>query len=252
MRVPIERITNRIHVIRGVKVMLDRDLAELYGVETKVLKQAVKRNIDRFPSDFMFELAKEENQALRSQNVTLKRGQHSKYLPYVFTEQGVAMLSSVLKNDRAIQVNIQIMRAFTQLRQLLSTHKDLKRKIEAMEKKYDENFCIVFEAIKQLLEADEAPRKKIGFTVKEKQKSYGKSALKPTNGLDLTPKARAIWEAIPGNVQIKILNNVWCVNCKKTSGIGGNVSGKVSKGMLVLHGKCTRCGGGVARVIENE
>ena len=133
MNVPIERITNRIYVIRGIKVMLDRDLAELYGVETKVLKQVVKRNINRFPADFMFELTKVENQALRSQNVTLKRGQHSKYLPYVFTEQGVAMLSSVLKSDRAIQVNIQIMRAFTQLSQLLSTHKDLKKKIEAIE-----------------------------------------------------------------------------------------------------------------------
>jgi phage regulator Rha-like protein len=252
MNVPIEIIANRIYVIRGIKVMLDRDLAELYGVETKALKQAVKRNIDRFPADFMFELTKRENQTLRSQNVTLKRGQHSKYLPYVFTEQGVAMLSSVLKSDRAIQVNIQIMRAFTQLRGLLSTHKDLKVKIEAMEEKYDENFRIVFEAIKQLLEADETPKKKIGFTVKEKQKSYGKAEFESPNGLDLTPKARAIWESISGNIQLKLLNNVWCVNCRETTGIGGDVTGKVAKGMLVLHGKCTRCGGAVARVIENE
>jgi hypothetical protein len=100
--VPIELIASKIYLIRGIKVMLDRDLAELYGVETKVLKQAVRRNIDRFPDDFMFELTKGENQSLRSQNVTLKRGQHSKYLPFAFTEQGVAMLSSVLNSDRAI------------------------------------------------------------------------------------------------------------------------------------------------------
>jgi len=252
MDVPVERITRKIFVIRGSKVILDRDLAKLYDVETRVLKQAVKRNIDRFPTDFMFELTKVEYQALRSQNVTLKRGQHSKYLPYVFTEQGVAMLSSVLKSERAIQVNIQIMRAFTQLRQLLSTHKDLKKKIEAMEKKYDENFRIVFEAIKQLLEAPEKPKKKIGYTVKEMQKVYSKSKLQRPDDLTLTPQARTIWKAIPGNVQLELLNNVWCFNCKETTGIGGDVTGKVSKGMLVLHGRCTRCGGAVARVIENE
>ena len=172
--VPIELIASKIYLMRSVKVMLDRDLAELYDVETKVLKQAVRRNIDRFPADFMFELTKEENQSLRSQNVTLKRGQHSKYLPFAFTEQGVAMLSSVLKSNRAIQVNIQIMRAFTQLRKMLSTHEDLKRKIESMEKKYDQHFQIIFEAIKQLLKTDEKPKKKIGYTVKEKQKTYGK------------------------------------------------------------------------------
>jgi phage regulator Rha-like protein len=176
--VPIERIASKIYLIRGLKVMLDRDLAELYGVETKVLKQAVRRNIDRFPADFMFELTEEENQSLRSQNVTLKRGQHSKYLPFAFTEQGVAMLSSVLKSDRAIHVNIQIMRAFTQLRQMLSTHKDLKRKIESMEKKYDQQFQVVFEAIKQLLSEEDKPKKKIGFTVREKQKAYGEKAKK--------------------------------------------------------------------------
>jgi phage regulator Rha-like protein len=122
----------------------------------------------------MFELTKEENQTLRSQNVTLKRGQHSKYLPFAFTEQGVAMLSSVLNSDRAIQANIQIMRAFTQLRQMLSTHDDLKRKIEAMERKYDQRFRIVFDAIKQLLDTESRPKRKIGFKVKEPQASYGK------------------------------------------------------------------------------
>jgi len=171
--VPLERITGKIYFIRGQKVMLDRGLAELYEVETKVLKQAVRRNIDRFPEDFMFELTKDEFEILRSQIVTSSWG-GTRYQPMAFTEQGVAMLSSVLNSRRAIQVNIQIMRAFTQLRQMLSTHADLKRKIEAMEKKYDQQFQIVFEAIKQLLETESKPRKKIGFTVKEKQKAYGK------------------------------------------------------------------------------
>jgi len=177
--VPVERIASKIYLIRGMKVMLDRDLAELYGVETKVLKQAVRRNVDRFPADFMFEFTKDEFNNLRSQIVTSSWG-GARYLPMAFTEQGVAMLSSVLKSNRAIQVNIQIMRAFTKLRKMLSTHKDLKRKIESMEKKYDQQFQVVFEAIKQLLETDEKPKKKIGYTVKEKQKKYGKkkSALK--------------------------------------------------------------------------
>ncbi len=152
--------------------MLDKDLVELYDVETKALKQAVRRNIDRFPADFMFELIKEENLSLRSQNVTLKRGQHSKYLPFAFTEQGVAMLSSVLKSDRAIRVNIQIMRAFTQLRKMLSTHEDLKRKIESMEKKYDEQFQIVFQAIKQLLSEKDKPKKKRSGTHEKKNKKH--------------------------------------------------------------------------------
>jgi len=172
---PMERITSKIYFIRGQKVMIDRDLADLYGVDTKALKQAVRRNIKRFPADFMFELKSEEEKASRSQFVTLKRGQHSKYLSFAFTEQGVAMLSSILNSDRAIQVNIQIMRAFTKLREMLSTHEDLKIKIEAMEKKYDQQFQVVIEAIKQLLETEAKPRKKIGFTVKEKQKAYAKS-----------------------------------------------------------------------------
>ncbi len=175
--VPIELIASKIYLIRGIKVMLDKDLAGLYDVETKVLKQVVRRNINRFPSDFMFELTKDEFNNLRSQIVTSSWG-GARYLPMVFTEQGVAMLSSVLKSDRAIQVNIQIMRAFTQLRKMLSTHEDLKRKIESMEKKYDEQFQIVFEAIKQLIETDEKPKKKIGYTVKEKQKKYGKRGKK--------------------------------------------------------------------------
>lgn len=161
---PSETITNKIYFIRGLKVMLDRDLAELYGVETKVLKQAVRRNIKRFPDDFMFELTQKEEISLRSQIVTLEgKGKHSKYLSMVFTEQGVAMLSSVLKSERAIQVNILIMRAFNSLRQMLATHEELKNKVEAMEAKYDKQFRIVFEAIKQLLETEKKPRRKIGF-----------------------------------------------------------------------------------------
>ena len=158
--VPIELIASKIYLIRGIKVILDRDLAELYGVETKVLKQAVRRNIDRFPVDFMFEMTEMEFEDWRSQFVTSKSDKMGlRYKPMAFTEQGVAMLSSVLKSNRAIHVNIQIMRAFTQLRKMLSTHKDLKRKIESMEKKYDEQFQIVFEAIKQLLSEEDKPKK---------------------------------------------------------------------------------------------
>lgn len=251
--VPVELIASKIYLIRGIKVMLDKDLAELYGVETKRLKEQVRRNIERFPQDFMFELTKDEYQALRSQIATLKRGQHSKYAPFAFTEHGVLMLSSVLNSERAIQVNIQIMRTFTKLREMLSTHKDLKRKIEFIEKKYDEQFQIVFEAIKQLLTEEDKPKKKIGFTVKEKQKAYAKKAKnkKPSTDGSFTPKAKKIWEAIPGIIQFKILNNVWCVQCRKESSIG-NLTGKIESGMLVLRGFCTKCGGEVARVIENQ
>ncbi len=161
--IPQETVESKIFSIRGKRVMIDRDLANLYQVETKVLNQAVKRNIQRFPEDFMFQLTREEFNSLRSQFVTLKRGQHSKYLPYAFTEQGVAMLSSVLNSERAIQVNIQIMRAFIKLKEMLSTHKDLKQKIEEMEKKYDYQFKIVFDAIKQLLEPLTETKGKMGF-----------------------------------------------------------------------------------------
>ena len=171
--IPIELIASKIYLIRGIKVMLDRDLAELYGVETKVLKQAVRRNIDRFPADFMFELTKDEFNNLRSQIVTSSWG-GARYLPMAFSEHGVLMLSSVLNSERAVQVNIQIMRTFTKLREMMATHSDLKRKIESMEKKYDKQFQIVFEAIKQLLSEEDKPKKKIGFTVKEKQKAYAK------------------------------------------------------------------------------
>ena len=162
---PRDMIENKIFLIRGENVMIDSDLAELYAVETKQLTRQVRRNIKRFPSDFMFQLSRDEyNEILRCQFGTLKRGQHSKYLPYVFTEQGVAMLSSVLNSERAIQVNIQIIRTFTKLRKMLLTHIELRRKIEAMEGKYDKQFKVVFEAIKQMLELPEkAKNKKIGF-----------------------------------------------------------------------------------------
>lgn len=144
--------------------MLDRDLAALYGVETKMLNRAVKRNTERFPEDFMFQLTKEEYMALlRFQFGTLKRGQYSKYSPYVFTENGVAMLSSVLNSRRAIQVNIQIMRTFTKIREMITTHKELRQKIEEMEKKYDYQFKVVFDTIKQLIEPPQEPKRKMGF-----------------------------------------------------------------------------------------
>jgi phage regulator Rha-like protein len=164
--IPNESIVNKIVFLRGEKVLLDYDLAELYSVETKVLKQAVRRNIKRFPGDFMFELTKEENQSLRSQNVTLKRGQHSKYLPFAFTEQGVAMLSSVLNSERAIEVNISIMRAFVQLRKMIASNNKLARKLAELEQhleSHDEQIQAIFEAIRQLMTPPEKPRKKIGF-----------------------------------------------------------------------------------------
>ncbi len=157
-----KRILTKIYLIRGVKVMIDRDLAELYKVETKVLKQAVKRNYTRFPDDFMFELTGDEFEILRSQIVTSRWG-GIRYAPMAFTEQGVAMLSSVLNSERAIQVNIQIMRAFTKLRQMILSYDDLRKKIEAMESKYDKQFKIVFDALKELLATESKPKKKIGF-----------------------------------------------------------------------------------------
>jgi hypothetical protein len=143
-------------------VILDRDLADLYEVDTKQLKRQVRRNMTRFPDDFMFELTEDEFVNLRCHFGTSRWG-GTRYMPMAFTEQGVAMLSTVLKSERAIQVNIQIMRAFTMLRQMISSHDELREKIEAMEKKYDGQFRIVFEAIKELLDIKSKPKKKIGF-----------------------------------------------------------------------------------------
>ena len=171
-----ERIERSILLLRGHKVMLDDVLAELYDVQTKVFNQAVKRNRNRFPSDFMFQLTDEEYHSLRSQFVTLDtgRGRHRKYLPYAFTEQGVAMLSSVLRSNRAVQVNIEIMRAFVRLREVLATHKDLAAKLEAIEKKYDAQFKVVFDAIRQLMIPPEPKKRKIGFLVRERAARYGR------------------------------------------------------------------------------
>lgn len=159
---PQEVIESKIFLVRGKKVLFDRDLAALYGVETKVLNRAVKRNIGRFPEDFMFQLSKEELANLRFHFGTSNRG-GQRYLPYAFAENGVAMLSSVLNSERAINVNIQIMRIFTKLREMLATHKELQKKIDEMEKKYDHQFKIVFDAIRQLIEPPEPKKKKIGF-----------------------------------------------------------------------------------------
>lgn len=166
--IAVEVIASRILMVRGKKVMLDSDLAKLYDVEAKYLKRQVRRNIVRFPVDFMMQLTRKEYQELlRCQIGTLEKGKHSKYLPYVFTEQGVAMLSSVLKSERAILVNIQIMRAFVQFKRIVFTNRELKRKIEDMEAKYDKQFAIVFQAIKQLLEPSKVlERRIVGFSKK--------------------------------------------------------------------------------------
>ncbi len=162
---PIERIEKRILLLRGQKVMLSTDLAELYEVAPRILVQAAKRNIERFPGDFMFQLNLQEVVSLRSQSVILKRGQHIKYRPYAFTEHGILMLSSVLQSQRAIQVNIEIMRAFVKLRELLASHKDLALKLAEMEKKYDSQFKVVFDAIRELMTPIDPPPKprRIGF-----------------------------------------------------------------------------------------
>ena len=194
--VPALRIAQSICLLRGQKVMLDFDLAALYGVATKVLNQAVKRNRERFPADFMFQLTAEETSNLRSQFVTLrsqtignqliamnrsqfvtlKRGQNIKYRPYAFTEEGVAMLSSVLNSARAINVNIAIMRAFVKLRETLETNRELARKFAELEKrvgKHDAKIDAILDAIRQLMAPPEEPRREIGFHVREKASRYG-------------------------------------------------------------------------------
>jgi phage regulator Rha-like protein len=175
--VPPERIERSILLIHSHKVMLDADLATLYGVETKQLIQAVKRNIFRFPSDFMFQLNKEEFENLRSHFGASSRWGGRRYPPYAFTEQGVAMLSSVLRSKRAVQVNIEIMRTFVRLRRILASHAGLARKLDALEKKYDAQFKIVFDAIRQLMAPPEPEpsKKRIGFLVEEPHVPYESS-----------------------------------------------------------------------------
>lgn len=172
--ITVQTIERKIYLIRGLKVMLDSDLAELYEVPTKALVQAVKRNANRFPLDFMFQLENQDVAGLRSQIVTLKqeRGKHRKYLPYAFTEQGVAMLSSVLNSDRAVEVNIQIIRVFVKLREMIASHKNLARRLDAMEKEYDAQFRVVFDAIRELMAPPDEDKRKIGFLAKESRAIY--------------------------------------------------------------------------------
>lgn len=166
--IPVERIEQSIRLIRGDKIMLDRDLASLYEVETKALVRAVKRNLDRFPEDFMFQLSQEEFDDLRCQFGTSSAWGGRRYAPYAFTEQGVAMLSSVLRSPRAVAVNVEIMRAFVRLRQMLASNAELARKLDALQKRYDDQFQIVFDAIRQLMSPPEAkPKRRIGFHVVE-------------------------------------------------------------------------------------
>jgi hypothetical protein len=165
-------IDRRIVIVRGHRVLLDADLARLYGVEVKSLNQAVRRNRERFPADFMFRLTAQELRSLRSQIVTLNdagngsrgRGRHTKYPPYAFTEQGVAMLSSVLRSERAVQVNVEIMRAFVRLRGLVARDQELSRRLDRLESKYDRHFKVVFDAIRELMTPlQPAPKRRIGF-----------------------------------------------------------------------------------------
>jgi phage regulator Rha-like protein len=161
-----EKIVDKIHLIRGKKVMIDRDLAELYGVETKRLKEQVNRNLSRFPKHYMFELTQKEYESLRSQNATLKQGAHTKYLPYAFTEHGVLMLANVLKSARAIEMSIKVIDIFVKLREMLLTHKDILLKLELLEKQVVQNseeIQTIFSALKQLLNPPQEPRKRIGF-----------------------------------------------------------------------------------------
>ena len=181
--VPIEKIRSIILLLRGQKVILDRDLAELYGVETGALNRAVKRNVERFPKDFMFRLTAEEVRFLRCQIGISKKGRGGRrYSPYAFTEQGVAMLSSVINSRRAIAVNIEIMRTFVKLRRFLSTQAELERKLVELEKHlrdHDQKIQTIFEAIRQLMSPPPEPsRRKIGFHAQERRAVYGKKKTK--------------------------------------------------------------------------
>ena len=169
--VAMEVIEQKILLLRGEKVMLSPHLAELYGVETRTLNQAVKRNCDRFPEDFMFQLTADEVGWLVSQNVIPHRKHFGGSLPYAFTEQGVAMLSSVLNSKRAVEVNIMVVRTFVKLRKMIATHKDLSRKLRELEKKYDGQFKVVFNALRQLMVNPEPKAKRIGF-IKESKAVY--------------------------------------------------------------------------------
>lgn len=170
--IPIERIENKIYQIRGQKVVIDSDLAQIYGVTTKRFNEQVKRNANRFPEDFMFQLTAEEDENLRSQIATSKKTRGGRrYLPYVFTEHGALMAANVLSSDRAVEASVQVVRAFVKLRQMLTDNAELARKVEALEKKYDTQFKVVFDAIRKLMMPPDAPKGKIGFVGEKKVKT---------------------------------------------------------------------------------
>jgi len=174
IQIPVQHIEQKIHLIRGIKIMLDSDLAELFGVETRVLTQAMKRNIDRFPEDFMFQLTTKEWDVLRSQIETSKKGHGGRrYPPYAFTEHGATMLASVLKSKRAVEVSILVVRAFMRLREILTTHKEITRKLTELERKltgHDRDIKMIFDAINQLMKPLPSNKRKIGFERKDKSK----------------------------------------------------------------------------------
>jgi hypothetical protein len=173
MQIDLLRVERSIRLIRGDKVILDEDLAELYGVETKNLVKAVKRNLDRFPADFMFQLTNQEFADLRFQSGTSSQWGGRRTSPYAFSEQGVAMLSSVLHSPRAVQVNIEIMRTFVRLRRILASHAELAGRLEKLEQKYDAQFRVVFEAIRKMMKPEEKGRKEIGFREEEEEGAFG-------------------------------------------------------------------------------
>ena len=177
---PVHAIQERIFAIRGQRVMLSAHLAEMYGVEARTLVQAVKRNIERFPPDFMFQLSADEWESLRSHFVIIEtgRGKHSKYLPYAFTEQGVAMLSSVLRSQKAIEVNIAIMRTFVRLRYIVNSNSDLAAKLSALEGKYDTQFKVIFDAIRALMDEPRKPKRRIGFRAEGSLAEVASAALR--------------------------------------------------------------------------
>ncbi|MFU8781037.1 MAG: ORF6N domain-containing protein [Kiritimatiellia bacterium] len=179
--IPAERIENRILLLRGQKVLLDRDLASLYEVETRALNQAVRRNRDRFPDDFMFSLTRDEIRNISQSVICSDTIKHARNV-YAFTEQGVAMLSSVLNSKRAIQVNIAIMRTFARLRHILASHADLALKLEELEKRYDKQFRVVFDALRELMMPPEPPQKQIGFRVREGSRDVSGEALAKAEG----------------------------------------------------------------------
>jgi phage regulator Rha-like protein len=177
--IPTGRIEQAILEIRGLRVMVDADLAALYGVTTKGLNQAVKRNKDRFPGDFMFQLTPEEKIEVVTNCDHLSRLRFSPVLPYAFTEHGVLMLANILNSERAVKVSVQIVRTFVKLRESFTAHADLARKLETLEKRYDSQFKVVFEAIRQLMAPPEAKKRKIGFDLKERQAKYSKKGMVP-------------------------------------------------------------------------